>query len=132
MRGKHFSADEQYKLIIECRQSGKTDYQWCTEHGINPGTFYNWVSRLKKKACCDIPESLAKDLSSKASNSQDVVKVDILPDFTREPVDIPNQYQPVSFVPVAEINVNGICVRLSNDAGAALIRSIIGFVGGTI
>ena len=42
-------ADMQYQLIIECRSSDLTDFQWCKEHGIHPGTFYNWVSRLRKK-----------------------------------------------------------------------------------
>ena len=39
---------EQIKLIMECRQSGLSDYQWCQNQGINPGMFYNWVSKLRK------------------------------------------------------------------------------------
>jgi transposase-like protein len=35
-----------------------TDYQWCTEHGIKPGTFYNWVKRLRKSGCTDIPAAV--------------------------------------------------------------------------
>ena len=31
---------EQIKLIMECRQSGLSDYQWCQKQGINPGAFY--------------------------------------------------------------------------------------------
>ena len=53
-------ADQQLQLIMECRNSGLSDYQWCKEHGIHPGTFYNWVSRLRRKACCEIPESISK------------------------------------------------------------------------
>ena len=30
---------EQIKLIMECRQSGLSDYQWCRKQGINPGIF---------------------------------------------------------------------------------------------
>ena len=51
MNTQRRTADEQYQLIMECRNSGLSDYQWCTEHDINPGTFYNWVKRLRKKAC---------------------------------------------------------------------------------
>ena len=40
--------DEQIKLIMECRQSGLSDYQWCQRQDINVGTFYNWVSKLRK------------------------------------------------------------------------------------
>lgn len=55
MNTQRRTADEQYQLIMECRSSGLSDYQRCTEHDINPGTFYNRVKRLRKKACYDIP-----------------------------------------------------------------------------
>ena len=32
MRSKRIPAEEQYRLIMECRQSGLTDHQWCVEH----------------------------------------------------------------------------------------------------
>ena len=51
MRSKRISAEEQYRLIMECRQSGLTDHQWCVEHDIKLGTFYNWVKRLRQKGC---------------------------------------------------------------------------------
>ena len=54
MRAKPIPMEEQYKLVLECRQSGLSDYHWCLEHDIKPGTFYNWVKRLRK-AGMDIP-----------------------------------------------------------------------------
>lgn len=51
---------EQIKLIMECRQSGLSDYQWCREHGIHPGTFYNWVSKLRKAGYV-IPDSESRN-----------------------------------------------------------------------
>ena len=54
-------ADQQFQLIMECRNSGLSDYQWCMEHGIHPETFYNRVRRLRKKACCEIPELISKE-----------------------------------------------------------------------
>ena len=47
MRAKRRTEQEQYEIIMECRQSGLSDHQWCLEHDINPGTFYNWVQRLR-------------------------------------------------------------------------------------
>ena len=44
MSAKRISSDEQFRLTMECRQSGLSDYQWCQTNEINPGTFYNWVS----------------------------------------------------------------------------------------
>lgn len=41
MRAKRRTEQEQYEIIMECRQSGLSDHQWCLEHDINPGTFYN-------------------------------------------------------------------------------------------
>lgn len=61
MNTQRRTADEQYQLIMECRSSGLSDYQWCTEHDINPGTFYNWVKRLRKKACYDIPPANGRE-----------------------------------------------------------------------
>lgn len=49
MRSKRIPAEEQYRLIMECRQSGLTDHQWCVEHDINLGTFYNWVKDCVRK-----------------------------------------------------------------------------------
>ena len=71
MRAKPVNADEQYRLIMECRSSGLTDYQWCLEHNIKPGTFYNWVKRLRKKGCSGIPPA-SKD---RTPVKQEIVKI---------------------------------------------------------
>ena len=55
MRAKPIPMEEQYKLVLECRQSGLSDYHWCLEHDIKPGTFYNWVKRLRKAGTYMIP-----------------------------------------------------------------------------
>ena len=55
-------AEEQYRLIMECRSSGLFDQQWYLQHDINPGTFYNWVKRLRAKKCYDIPASTGQFL----------------------------------------------------------------------
>lgn len=55
MRATHIPADEQFRLIMECRASGLTDHEWCLRNDINPGTFYNWVKRLCQK---DVQKSL--------------------------------------------------------------------------
>ena len=36
MRAKRRTEQEQYEIIMECRQSGLSDHQWCLEHDINP------------------------------------------------------------------------------------------------
>lgn len=48
MRAKPISRGKQYQLILECHQSGISDYSWYLEHDIKPGTFYDWVKRLRQ------------------------------------------------------------------------------------
>ena len=84
MRNKQQQAylDEKLSLIMECRRSGLSDKQWCEENGIRVSTFYNWVSRLRRKHGFDIPDSPHKLPCQK----QDVVRVNIVPDSTTQPV----------------------------------------------
>ncbi len=74
MRSKRIPAEEQYRLIMECRQSGLTDHQWCVEHDIKPGTFYNWVKRLRQKGCMDLPAATGHSYNT--PESREVVSVD--------------------------------------------------------
>lgn len=76
MRAKRISSDEQFRLIMECRQSGLSVYQWCQANDINPGTFYNWISRLRKKGMV-IPCSAA--ITEPTAELQEVVRVDLIP-----------------------------------------------------
>ena len=50
-------------------------YQWCEQNGIHPGTFYNWVSKLKKSGY-KLP-NIQKN-SEKKPEIQEVVKVDLI------------------------------------------------------
>ena len=47
MNPKRVRKSEQVELIMECRRSGISDYQWCKSMEIRPGTFYNGVSKLR-------------------------------------------------------------------------------------
>lgn len=78
-RSQRISADKQYQLVLECRSSGLSDHQWCLEHDINPGTFYNWVKRLRKKACYEIPKAAGRN-DYHQDNPQEVVPVEIVPE----------------------------------------------------
>ena len=93
MRSKKIPAEEQYRLIMECRQSGLTDHQWCVEHDIKPGTFYNWVKRLRQKGCVDLPASTGR--TYRAPESQEVVRVEF-----HDTDPIPYE-QPLNVIPAA-------------------------------
>ena len=99
-------ADKQYQLIMECRGSGLTDFQWCKEHGIHPGTFYNWVSRLRKEERTE-------------------------PMFPVRPVlEDPSRISELSAR--IEISLGGATIRIANGADPALLERILSLVGGTV
>ena len=100
MRSKRIPAEKQYRLIMECRQSGLTDHQWCVEHDIKPGTFYNWVKRLRQKGCMDLPASTGR--SYRAPESQEVVTLSVDSPRPRHRAD-PAQSSAFFLVPKAYI-----------------------------
>lgn len=137
MRSSRKTADEQYALIMECRSSGLSDHQWCMQHDINPGTFYNWVKRLRKKACYDIPPATSRT-GLTTPVSQEVVKVDIIPDS--EPVmqqpALPMEtaaarFEPSTDVPI-EIHLNGALLKITNDVDPRLLSQILRCLGGAV
>lgn len=132
MRKPNVSRDEQIRLIMECRNSGLSDYQWCREKDILPGTFYNWIRRLRKSGYV-IPDS---DINSKASpRHQEVVKVNLVQSTSQTMLPVVGQNTSnlasgLSPLVAAEIVVNGNTVRLYNTASRELISSLFECMGG--
>ena len=127
---KRVCKDDQSRLIMECRQSGLSDYQWCKQNGIHPGNFYNWVSKLRKQGY-SFPDSEAK--SNAVPNIQEVVKVDL---FQSQESSLKVE-QNVSLIEsttssavAAELLVGGITLRLFNGADEKLIQSTLRCLGG--
>ena len=84
MLAKPVRRDEQIKLIMECRRSGLTDFEWCRQHNIKVGTFYNWVKRLKQAEGITFPRGNKTDCA--VFCQQEVVRLDVL----QAPVPIPS------------------------------------------
>ena len=121
--GKRICKDNQIRLIMECRQSGLSDYRWCKQNGIHPGNFYNWVSKLRKRGY-SFPDSEAK--SNAVPNIQEVVKIDLIqPQDSSLKVDhnVSLVEQTDSFTVAAELLVGGVTLRLFNGADEKLIQS---------
>lgn len=131
MRAARLTSDEQYHLVMECRSSGLSDYQWCTEHGIKPGTFYNWVSRLRKNACYDIPPAASRSCYAPAEK-QEVVKLDILPEQSVRMAGSEDAHvlHESSMLPVIEISGGTSVIRITNDISPQLLSCILHTVGG--
>ena len=50
MRAKPIPIEKQYQLVLECRQSGLSDYNWCLEHDMNIPAFVSVLSGQKETA----------------------------------------------------------------------------------
>lgn len=131
MNTQRRTAEEQYRLIMECRSSGLSDYQWCTEHDINPGTFYNWVKRLRKKACYEIPPATGRE-DYKPIPKQDVVKLEVIPEVPETVFHNPEKHYPVNseIRPAIEIQTGTVSIKISNDVDPRLLLQVIRSVTG--
>ena len=117
-----------YETII-CRQSGLSDHQWCLEHDINPGTFYNWVRRFRKQAC-EFPAPAGKDRFQAVH--QEVVKMEIIPDHPSDFFEQPSMEDSVEITkPVAamELQIGKAVLRISNQTDPRLLEQTLKLLG---
>lgn len=59
-----------------------SDSQWCRENGIKPSAFYTWIQRIRERGGYEIPEPVSNTVTL---GKHDVVKIDVIPDFTAGP-----------------------------------------------
>lgn len=119
MRTPRVPSEEQYQLIMECRRSGLSDQQWCLNHDIKPGTFYNWVKRLRQKGERDIPAATGR--ASLRSVPQEVVKIELNKAAVAPPVD-------VCFNPAAigmEMTVGSVRLHIPNGTDPLLLTQTL-------
>ena len=126
MRAKAVTAGEQNSLIMECRASGMTDYQWCIAHNIKPGTFYNWVKRLRQSGNKDIPAPA----SNKEPARQDIVEIHL-----GKPSAVPASgmlsdaftgTSPISSQPpVLELAMAGAVLQIPQGTAPALLKQVL-------
>ena len=130
MERKIVRKDEQLRLIMECRQSELSDYQWCQSQGINTGTFYNWVSKLRKSGYT-IPDSQSK--TGGTAIVQDVVKVNLTAKDPSNPIIEQNtRLLTLNTEPAiaAELVAGNVTFRFFNGADQNLIQCAMQCLGG--
>ena len=133
MRSPRKTADEQYALIMECRSSGLTDYQWLKENGISRSTFYHWISQFRKNGypnIDEIPKPL-KQSSPHRAQPQEVVKINVVPDGPLER-NAPMQRAYSNIDPVMEIISGNTVIRLANGTDPCLLETVLRSLGGVI
>ena len=132
MKSKRVSCDEQMQLIMECRQSGLSDYQWCQMHDINPGTFYNWISRMKKQGIT-LPESSGRGRYA-SSPVQEVVKLELIPEENAVPataISPCNAYAVANDV-AFEVVTHSATIRVFNNTDAQMLENLFRCLGGVL
>lgn len=125
MSAKPVKVQEQYRLVMECRSSGLTDYQWCVEKGICPGTFYGWVRRLRQKGYENIPEAVH---SQCRRSRQEIVRIgphppalpETFPPIAQNPPEIP-----AASASVMELSIGGCVIRVPNGTDPELFRQAV-------
>lgn len=133
MRAKPLSPDEQLRLVMECRCSGLSDYQWCQMNGINAGTFYNWVSRLRKSGAA-VPHCPNKT-EKLAVVEQSVVKMDLVPEPEAFPLLVEqNACKEVTpddvENPAMEIRIGNASIRFFGSATSCMLETTLKCLGG--
>ena len=117
MRAPRVPVEEQYRLIMECRKSGLSDHQWCLNNDINPGTFYNWVSRLRKSNSVDIPDK--NPVSAYVPTDQEVVKIEM------NSLSASNAIDKSTDVSVMELVTGNTGLRIPNGTDPMLLAKTI-------
>lgn len=125
MRKPYTSRTEQYKMIMECRQSGLSDCQWCKLKGIHPSTFYNWVTRLRRTGQYDIPDKTnASDYVP--TPHQDIVEI--------VPAELSEKCEHFAPIPqmVMELSVGNLSLKIPNGTNPELLSIAIRAIGGQL
>lgn len=130
------SQEEWLQLITKCRQSGLADNAWCEQNNVPPSSFYNAVTRLRKKACA-IPETTAPSDHTYAldfTSRQEVVRVDLCPDSCPQPfspcIDVPEPAVHLDNSHTIELMVDNFRVKISNAADPKLLAEILRILKG--
>lgn len=113
MRNKRRTDEEWLSLIQECRSSGFSDRNWCEQNNISINTFYNTVTRLRKKAYM-IPEATGSTMD----DSPEIVPLSLVRESHAHVLDLPRQL-PTDVTSSGEaltIMVNGCKVAINNNA----------------
>ena len=108
-------------LILQCRESGKSDRQWLIENNISSSTFYYHVNKLRKKAC-EIPANAF----SGVSETQEVVPLIINEDLPQQKnnADIPETVSS-SNETVLRLTFQNVKIEISNQATQSVIQNTL-------
>ena len=119
----HRSDEEWFRIIMDSRKSGMSDAQYCRLHEIPNSSFTTAIKRLRQKSFAIPDPAKDVDIYDLTLPSQDVVKVDIVPD-----IQPPKDVSPVTEVAthldnshMIEITMGDVHISLANGADPVLV-----------
>lgn len=123
MRATRIPADEQFRLIMECRASGLTDHEWCLQNDIKPGTFYSWVKRLHRRGCTEIPDAL----NGHSLHRQGIVKIEFPAPSTNGTMisSVQDEINQPMQNGVMEFSISGAVLQIPNGTDPVLLRQTL-------
>ena len=117
MRNKRRTDEEWLSLIQQCRSSGFSDRVWCEQNDISINTFYNTVTRLRKKSCMILEtDRLTVDAT------HEIVQLSITEESH---IPISDPVRPLSTGEALAVIINGCKVTINNHAGRDVIYHTI-------
>lgn len=125
MRSK-YTRQEKYDMVIECRNSGLSDYQWCQRNGISHSTFYNWTLQLRNSGA-ELPSPSNLNAFVPASKP-DIVKLNVIDDISL-PSEMDNSSNTSTSV---EIIIGKASIRISNNISQSLLTVLMSSIGGCL
>ena len=124
MRSKNKTEAEWMTLIQTCRSSGLTDRSWCEQNGISINTFYNTISKLRKKSCV-----IPKSPESRVNELPEIVPVSVSSEDNTLVSDVSGQWNTDTLetdtIAAITVTVNGCSVEIKNNAGRDLIYNTL-------
>jgi len=108
---RQYRLNQWTEIIRECRSSGQTISAWCTDHDINPKSYYYWLKRVRTAACESLPDL--------GAGNQQIVPVKISAHLTAAG---PAVQETASHI---IMRVGSVTLELHNGASTALIESTL-------
>jgi len=104
-------------LVIECRNSTLSDFQWCKMNQISYSTFCYHIRRMRKEAS-ELPQPLA--LQSEKMPVQEIVQIHLEESNSELRA---SDFDDGEITPSVSIVVGNITVNLCNHASSQIIRN---------
>jgi transposase-like protein len=114
-----------------------SDYQWCMERGIKPGTFYNWVKRIRKSGCSEIPATVHRQNPEK----QEIVRIAFEEPAKNKTTDLSTSSAEVVWempksgdhgLKAIELTLAGATLRIPNGTDPMLLEQTIRLLKGLL